>query len=52
VELKQIFRQATKSHIVVNAHRINSGLMPEIALKRDRQQDFYFIEQNDPEQAL
>ena len=53
VRLNEIFRQASESSIVVNAHRINAGEMPEFdgdygsGLK-----DFYFIEQNDPEKAL
>lgn len=52
VELKEIFRQAGKSHIVINAHRINNGEMPHLKTSRDRLEDFYFIEQNDPEQVL
>ena len=28
VELNKIFRQAKESRIIVNAHRINNGLMP------------------------
>lgn len=51
VELKEIFRQSATSSIIVNAHRINDGLMPE--LSRDRElEDFYFIEQEDPARAL
>ncbi len=48
VELDQIFRQAASSRIVVNAHRIRLGLLPE---RGDDQgeTDFYFIEQEDPE---
>jgi exodeoxyribonuclease V alpha subunit len=52
VELKEIFRQAGQSRIVVNAHRINSGLMPELTVKKGHLEDFYFIEQDEPEQAL
>jgi exodeoxyribonuclease V alpha subunit len=52
VELNEIFRQAQKSRIIVNAHRINQGLMPEFTQDRDRLEDFYFVEQEDPDQAL
>jgi exodeoxyribonuclease V alpha subunit len=48
VELDQIFRQAEASEIVVNAHRINGGLMP---VQRE-EGDFYFIEQEDPEEVV
>jgi exodeoxyribonuclease V alpha subunit len=52
VELKEIFRQAAESRITVNAHRINSGLLPEWRAERGPLEDFYFIEQDDPEQSL
>ena len=37
--LTEVFRQAAQSHIVVNAHRINSGEMPII---QNRDTDFFF----------
>ncbi len=40
VRLTEIFRQAQKSLIVMNAHRINSGTLPEL---RDRRHDFFFL---------
>jgi exodeoxyribonuclease V alpha subunit len=53
VRLTEIFRQASRSRIVVNAHRIQQGLMPETGSEADDgPQDFYFIEQEDPERAL
>jgi exodeoxyribonuclease V alpha subunit len=52
VELKEIFRQAGKSQIVVNAHKINNGVMPRLKPDKEHLEDFYFIEQDDPEQAL
>jgi exodeoxyribonuclease V alpha subunit len=55
VELREIFRQARHSRIVVNAHRINSGLMPEWAPASSvvpALSDFYFIQQEDPEKIL
>jgi len=48
VELNKIFRQAEASEIVVNAHRINDGLMP---VQHD-EGDFYFIKQEDPEEVV
>jgi exodeoxyribonuclease V alpha subunit len=52
VELREIFRQAEESLIIVNAHRINNGRSPELKPGRDSLEDFYFIEQDDPEQVL
>lgn len=57
VRLQHIFRQAEASHIVVNAHRINAGEMPELsggrstgddATSDEPSRDFYFIERDDP----
>ncbi|UCF98553.1 MAG: ATP-dependent RecD-like DNA helicase [Spirochaetaceae bacterium] len=48
VELNEIFRQAGTSRIVVNAHRINIGLMPE----QQEEGDFFFIRQDDPEEVV
>ncbi len=52
VTLNEIFRQARASRIIINAHRINNGKMPEIKLSRDEESDFYFIHQEDPEKVL
>ena len=45
--LTQIYRQSDKSKIVTNAHRINSGVMPEIDNKSS---DFFFEEKNTSEE--
>ena len=45
IHLKQIFRQAEDSNIIVNAHRINSG---NIDLRSGK--DFYFINKESPEE--
>ena len=42
--LNEIFRQAQNSGIVVNAHKINNGELPNLSEKFD---DFFFIEKND-----
>jgi exodeoxyribonuclease V alpha subunit len=52
VALKEIFRQAKESQIIVNAHKINQGVLPKLKRDRGRQEDFYFISQEDPEQVL
>jgi len=48
--LSEIFRQATASRIIVNAHRVNAGVMPELATP-DGDNDFYFVEAADAEDA-
>jgi exodeoxyribonuclease V alpha subunit len=49
--LSDIFRQARASAIVVNAHRINEGLMP-LAPGSDEGTDFFFIERSEPEAIM
>lgn len=51
VRLSEIFRQARKSRIIVNAHQINSGRMPQMDASHDNT-DFYFIGQTDPEKVV
>jgi len=52
--LDKIFRQAETSQIVVNAHKINAGIMPPLktTYSSDPGTDFYFIEQEDPQKVL
>jgi len=52
VRLTEIFRQARQSRIIVNAHRINNGYLPETGGEADVSSDFYFIEQESPERVL
>ena len=54
VRLKEIFRQARESRIIVNAHKINSGIIPsfEPPDQFGQKNDFYFIHQEDPEKVL
>jgi len=47
VWLKTIFRQASESGIISNAHRINKGEMPEF-----NNTDFFYVERKDPPKAL
>jgi exodeoxyribonuclease V alpha subunit len=46
--LTEVFRQAAKSRIIVNAHRINRGEMPEWP-RRGESSDFFFVEAKEPE---
>ena len=50
VRLTEVFRQASASRIIVNAHRINAGEMPELS-PSGADSDFYFWEADDPEVA-
>jgi exodeoxyribonuclease V alpha subunit len=52
VELNEIFRQAQESLIIVNAHKINNGIMPSLRSAGEKIEDFYFIEKEDPEEVL
>ena len=52
VELNEIFRQAQESLIIVNAHKINNGVIPSLKPSSDKLEDFYFIEKEDPEEVL
>ena len=52
VELNEIFRQARESLIIVNAHKINNGILPSFKPSGNKLDDFYFVEQEDPEDVL
>jgi exodeoxyribonuclease V alpha subunit len=49
--LTEVFRQAAESRIVVNAHRINHGQMPEPAPKGEAS-DFYVVAIREPEEGV
>ena len=51
VRLTEVFRQAAMSRIIVNAHRINDGAVPDLD-KPDGESDFYFVPADDPETAV
>lgn len=48
--LTKIFRQASGSQIIVNAHRINQGEVP--FLKNDRRSDFFFLLAESPQDVV
>ena len=50
VRLTEIFRQAATSQIITNAHRINQGLMPDLAPIEGG--DFYFVDASDAEDGV
>ncbi len=52
--LTEVFRQAAASAIITNAHRVNRGELPLAPDKKEPDQavsDFYFIHQEDPDEA-
>ena len=49
VKLDEIFRQAQESMIIVNAHKINQGLYPELNVK---DKDFFFMSRLDEDKLL
>ncbi len=49
IRLTEIFRQAAESKIVLSAHRINHGELPDLDTQGDS--DFYFINREEPEAA-
>lgn len=50
VRLTRIFRQAQTSRIIMNAHRINEGKMPDIS--NGKNTDFFFIENEDADASV
>ena len=51
VRLTEVFRQAAASRIIINAHRINQGLTPDLSAPAG-DSDFYFVPAQDPETAV
>lgn len=50
IRLTRIFRQAQTSRIIMNAHKINGGQMPDIS--NGSNTDFFFMQREEPEAAL
>lgn len=48
VRLTEIFRQATESAIVMNAHCVNQGKVPDLRANR---KDFFFLRRKSPERT-
>ena len=51
VRLTEVFRQAAGSRVITNAHRINSGQMPELTNDKALS-DFCFIDAAQPEEGI
>ena len=51
VTLREVFRQAAQSQIVINAHRINQGRLPDLS-NSESKTDFYFVPADDPKHAV
>ena len=51
VRLTEIFRQAQTSQIIVNAHKINQGKLPE-RTTNGKTSDFYYIAAETPEEIF
>jgi len=49
--LTEVFRQATGSRVITNAHRINHGHMPDLT-NHGTLSDFYFIDAEPPEDGI
>jgi len=50
VRLTEIFRQAERSRIVLNAHRVNRGEFPDLSRPpRGQESDFHFLSEEDQE---
>src|SRR5277367_1472796 len=51
VRLTEVFRQAAASRIIINAHRINQGSIPDLS-PPGTNSDFYFVQADEPETAV
>jgi exodeoxyribonuclease V alpha subunit len=50
MRLSEVFRQAAESQIIINAHRINQGLMPDLI--KVENSDFFFVDAADAEEGV
>ena len=50
VRLTEIFRQAAQGQLIVNAHRINRGQMPDLITREGS--DFFLVDAADLEEAV
>ena len=50
IRLQKVFRQAQKSYIVTNAHRIIGGEMPKIS--KEQTSDFFVTDSNQPDKLI
>jgi exodeoxyribonuclease V alpha subunit len=50
VRLTEVFRQAAQSQVIVNAHRVNRGQMPDLTAREGS--DFFFVYAANPEEGV
>jgi exodeoxyribonuclease V alpha subunit len=50
VRLTEVFRQAAESRIITNAHRINQGVMPDLATAEAG--DFFFVDAAEADESV
>lgn len=51
--LSKIYRQQSGSKIILSAHEVNAGKIPDLSpVPKNTVSDFYWIEQEDPEQII
>ncbi len=48
MRLTEVFRQAANSQIIINAHRVRRGQIPDVRVA-ERDSDFHFVERDEPE---
>jgi exodeoxyribonuclease V alpha subunit len=51
IRLTEVFRQAAQSRIIISAHRINQGSLPDLS-PPGAESDFYFVQADEPETAV
>jgi exodeoxyribonuclease V alpha subunit len=51
IRLTEVFRQAAQSRIIISAHRINRGSIPDLS-PPGTESDFYFVQADEPETAV
>lgn len=49
IRLGEIFRQAARSQIIINAHRVNKGHLPQLETAPGAITDFYFVQADSAE---
>jgi exodeoxyribonuclease V alpha subunit len=50
VRLTEVFRQAAQSRVIINAHRVNRGQMPDLTVQEGS--DFFFVDAAEPEEGV
>src|SRR5262252_6107093 len=51
IRLTEVFRQAAQSRIIMSAHRINQGSIPDLS-PPSTDSDFYYVQADEPETAV